>query len=351
VIEEIGDTPKKGILASKAAAPGLYESEDAKPEPCVESEDDAEISPEESVETSDADAPAQFDRCADVPVAPPAPPSRSVSSVRAGYSPAWPGADMFGEAASATRPAAPQPTAPAIQPAPARAAVPVPTAAFPSPAQPAQSEPTKRKTSVRYYEQMNPQKSYPLMVAFSKEAIKKAKLDKVQQTTGQKVLSVKKEHPEVSVTPCLSGCLVIPPMLVVDVTPEIASAEFWVTPVMEGPINGWIDVSYQGKNVEKIPLKTKSVKQTIAKIGAFGAVVSPMVSFVLDGFQVDMSQQALRGLPLLASWIQNSVGLYLFGFACMAAFFGVGLYFYFRNRPKEAEILEKFFTAKPQENE
>ena len=127
-----------------------------------------------------------------------------------------------------------------------------------------------RKTTVRYYEKMNPSKSFPLSVMLSREAIAAVNLPHVAQKQGQKVVEVKREKPEITITPCLPGCLLTPASVTLDVTPEVATAEFWVTPIIEGEIAGWIDIQYGGKPVEKIPLKTTSAKQTWAKVGATG---------------------------------------------------------------------------------
>lgn len=219
--------------------------------------------------------------------------------------------------------------------APAPAAVPVPASPVGTP-----GETLKRKSTVRYYSQMNPFKAYPMSVALSKESIKKVKLDHVVQTEGRKMIEVAKEKTEVSVHPCLSGCLVSPASITIDVTPEHATAEFWVTPVVEGDISGWVDIVYQGKTVDKIPLTTRSVKQTIAKVGAAGAVLSPLLSFVLDGLQWNM-----KGFGNMLHQMQGaSINLLLVGGVLMLLFVGTGVFFYLRNKPKEAEIIEKFFT-------
>jgi anti-sigma B factor antagonist len=210
-----------------------------------------------------------------------------------------------------------------------------------TPATPASTpgETLKRKSTVRYYSQMNPFKAYPLSVALSKESIKKVKLEQVAQTEGRKVIEVAREKTDVTIAPCLSGCLVSPSSITLDVTPETATAEFWVTPVIEGNISGWVDIVYQGKIVDKIVLTTRSVQQTIAKIGAAGAILSPVLSLVLDGLQWNM-----KGLGSMFSQMQGAIGLWLVGLVLMLLFVGTGVFFYLRNRPQEAEIVEKFFT-------
>ena len=173
----------------------------------------------------------------------------------------------------------------------------------------------------------------------------RSNLPHVAQKQGQKVVEVKREKPEITITPCLPGCLLTPASVTLDVTPEVATAEFWVTPIIEGEIAGWIDIQYGGKPVEKIPLKTTSAKQTWAKVGATGAVLSPVLSYLIDGLKLD--QEALQGVPHLLTFIQDSIGLLLFGALCMVPFILAGVLFYMKNKPKEAEILERFFSTEP----
>ena len=201
----------------------------------------------------------------------------------------------------------------------------------------------KRKTTIRYYEQMNPAKAFPLSVILSKDTVAPVKLDHVKQKQGKKTVTVTKDKPRVKITPCLSGCLVTPASIMLDVTPESANADFWVTPIIEGNINGWIDISYQEEAIEKIPLLVRSVKQTWAKVGAAGAVLSPVISYTLDGFKLD--QNTLEGLPRILAMIDSQMGLLLFGLLCTIPFIAAGIFFYLRSQPKEGEILERFFST------
>ena len=206
----------------------------------------------------------------------------------------------------------------------------------------------KRKTTIRYYQQMNPGKSFPLAVILSKDAVAPVKLDNVKQQQGKKTVSVVKDNPRVKITPCLSGCLVTPASMVLDVTPESATADFWVTPIIEGNINGWIDIAYQEETIEKIPLQVCSVKQTWAKVAAAAAVLSPVISYALEGFKLD--PRNLEGLPRLLAIIDGKIGLLLLGILAIIPFLAAGIFFYRRSQPKEAEILEKFLSTEKSKN-
>lgn len=201
----------------------------------------------------------------------------------------------------------------------------------------------KRKTTVRYYEQMNPATSYPLAVVLSKDKVAAPKTPHVVQKEGKKEVVVSTDKPQVTIVPCLSGCLVSPASVTIDATPETAQADFWVTPIIEGAISGWIDIIYEGKLIEKISLHTRCVKQTWAKIGAVAAFLSPFLSYFMSGFswKADM----LEGLPRLLALIDAQMGLLSFGLLTMILFGVAGTIFYLKNKPKKAEIQDDFISA------
>ena len=186
----------------------------------------------------------------------------------------------------------------------------------------------QRKATVRYYEQMNPGRSYPMTVYLTKEKMAAIRLEKVAQKEGSKSIQVTPEKPEILIVPSFSGCLVSPPNMTLDVTPENTHADFWLTPIIEGNIYGWIDLVYQGKTIERISLTTKSVKQTLAKIGTALAIASPILSWAVETFL-----KTQLGVPDKLMLILGLVGT--------VVFVGVSTYFYRRNQPKEAEDIEK----------
>ena len=222
----------------------------------------------------------------------------------------------------------------------------VPSLAAPKPV----SETLKRKATTRYYSQMNVFKSFPLSVVLSPDktniAAPSSSLENVSQTTSNKSLNIEKKDPIVTITPNLAGCLVSPPFITVDVTPNLVSTEFWVTPVTEGQISGKIDISYQGVNIDSIPVESKSAKHTWAKVGAVGTIVSPLISYFLEGFGWNLTQKTIKGFPKLVANIDNAIGLQTFGYISMAVFLVMGIAFYVMNQPKEGDATEHFFSFK-----
>ena len=203
----------------------------------------------------------------------------------------------------------------------------------------------KRKMAIRYYEKMNPLKSFPLLVSFSKEKLQKIVMDNVAQQQASSPIKVKKSKPEVIVTPSLKGCVVYPSSMCIDITPEMTTAEFWITPIIEGEIAGHIEVTYEGKVVEKISLTSSCAKQTWAKISAVGAIAIPMVSFLLEGLNWNLPQTAWNLIPKLVQQIESSIGLSNFGVIMSIVSIVAGSIMYSMNKPKEAEELEKFFST------
>ncbi|WP_372366399.1 STAS domain-containing protein [Candidatus Uabimicrobium sp. HlEnr_7] len=203
----------------------------------------------------------------------------------------------------------------------------------------------KRKIVVRYYEKMNPLKSFPLLVAFSKEKLQKIAMDYVAQEESRSEINVKKSKPEVTVTPSLKGCTVYPPSMRIDISPEMTTAEFWVTPIVEGEIVGNIEIAYSGEVIENISVTSSCVKQTWAKVSALGAITIPMVSFLLEGLNWNLSQTTWNLIPKLIKQIEMSVGLSNFGVIMGGISIIAGGVMYSITKPKEADELEQFFST------
>ncbi len=204
--------------------------------------------------------------------------------------------------------------------------------------------PFKRKTTVRYYEQMNPSKSYPLSVTLSKDKVVATKMAHVAQKEGKKDLVISADKPKVTITPVLSGCHVAPQSITLDVTQEVSRADFWVTPIIEGSMYGWIEITHQGETIEKIDIQTKSVKQTWAKIAAAASVLSPFFSSFMEGILTQ--KESLKGLPrFLMDFSDKIGGLTMLGIGGFVLFMVAGIVFYRRSLPKEAQEIEKFFGA------
>ncbi len=196
----------------------------------------------------------------------------------------------------------------------------------------------QRKTTVRYYQQVNPGKAYPLQVFLSKEKIQKIKLMEQQAQKEGKGIQVSSDKPEIMIIPSFAGCMVSPPNITVDVTPETIRADFWLTPVILGEIHGNIDFIYQNKTIERIHITIHSVRQLLAKVGSAIAVISPLLSF---GFDLLARSAGNSNLP---DWIKSNLVIPI-GFAIMAISIGCSIYFFIKNRPKEAEPIEKVLAT------
>jgi len=198
----------------------------------------------------------------------------------------------------------------------------------------------RRRTTVRYWTQMNPQRIFPLLVVLSKESIRKVVIEGVAQVEGKQAFAIRKENPVVTIEPHLPGCLVTPAALDVDVTPRLVESRFFVAPIVEGRIeDARIDIRYQGRVIDTVPLRVRVTKQTVAKVSAAFGVVSPIFSQL-----VKFSGKGDLGL---LEWVRGvgervgggtNLGWIVAGLAGLVA-----VVFYLWNRPREGEPVDHFF--------
>lgn len=232
-----------------------------------------------------------------------------------------------------------------IQPSPPLQAGPAGSVATP----PAPPEPSSisRKVAVRYYHRMNPLRNFPLLVVLSKETLAAIKHSKVTQVEGKEKVVVKREAPVVEVVPIFPGCLVMPPRIKVDVTPEEAKAKFWLTPNTEGELEeARVEIWYQDKLATTIETPAKATKHTWAILSMVFALLVPVISALLEILQVDVR----KNIPLVLLWMKR--GVEALGGATTAglllALLGVvgAVVFYLLNRPEEAEPIESIFSGR-----
>lgn len=144
----------------------------------------------------------------------------------------------------------------------------------------------RRKGVVRHYEQMNPEKMFPLLVSIVQAELNLLvpNLKHVQQTTSDNVLEIKASSPLIRIVPVLPGCLVSPPEMTVNVTQEKVDATFWVTPLVEGDLkrSAVIQLWHEGECRESISIPTNVCKQTLTKVAAACSVGVSGLKIYLD---------------------------------------------------------------------
>jgi hypothetical protein len=163
----------------------------------------------------------------------------------------------------------------------------------------------ERRASVRYYNRMNPERTYPLLVVISKQAIEEVIKKHVaqQESHGFQVAL----ESVIQIEPVLPGCNCYPPKEYVTVKAEKVQAEFWVVPhVLGSLVKPRVILRQNGKLLAEVPLEMKVVKQTMTVVMGLCSLVMPYVSMFLKRFQLDWQSQQEKGFPLY-SWVASEV--------------------------------------------
>jgi len=255
---------------------------------------------------------------------------------------------------------APAPQAPATQAVAESAPAPIPESALeqalgspfadgkPAPAKTS----LKRKGVVRFYEQMNPRKLFPLMVSIihAQEYIKHVELTKVRQVDGDKVMDIQAAKPYVRVVPILPGCTVYPAETVVDVSQKKVDAEFWVTPEIEGDLrqSARIQLWHDGILKDEIPIPCVVKTQLLTKITAACSITSSFGGAFIENYgQVLLSQEAAQsGKSISGMLLQGVVSLlHSAGTWIGLLFLVAAVLCYLWLRPKESDELQHFLNT------
>lgn len=159
--------------------------------------------------------------------------------------------------------------------------------------------PAKRQATVRYYERMNPERMFPLLVVLSRE--------KIQEVVKRAVVQAQSQHFEVDtsapveVEPILPGCHCYPPKDQVAVGADTATVTFWVVPHVLGKImQARVAVRQNGRLLAEVPLEMKVVKQTLTLLLGALSLVLPLLLMVMRHFRLDFESQLADGFGLYA---------------------------------------------------
>lgn len=231
-----------------------------------------------------------------------------------------------------------------------------------------------RRTTVRYHKQMNPARNFPLLVAFSREQIAEIARElrqEVTQTEGAQQTLVRRDNPVVTVIPRFPGCLCVPDRVDVDLTPELASVHFSITPTATGDLGAarkskmreleesgkpfpsdvaYVEVQYEGRVINRVPTPTRVTTQRLARAAATLAIASPVFFGTIEAIGVEKSElftNLLVNAQELArvSQVQGLSALWQIGLAVAGAFLLLGGLFWFINRPRAGEPIDRFLTV------
>lgn len=241
-----------------------------------------------------------------------------------------------GAAARPARPAA-IPTPPP-QPAPPARRAPIPD--LPSKEasieKRAAAKALERHATVRYYQQMNPNRMYPLLVILSKDEIAQvAKVGIAQQRSEGFVV---RQDVSVELEPILPGCNVYPAKASLQITGETLQTTFWVAPWVLGAIHdARLVVRQQGEVLTEVALEIRVTQQTSAIVAGVMTFFLPFASVLLRRARLDLESQLDSGFDLYGQILRtllNSVGAELLGMVLV----GVTAFLYWRAMPKQRDV-------------
>jgi hypothetical protein len=200
----------------------------------------------------------------------------------------------------------------------------------------------ERQATVRYYNRMNPQRMYPLLVVLSERKLLEVVKKHVEQATSKRFRVGLDSIVEIE--PVLPGCDCYPPQEAVQVSNGEARATFYIVPHVLGEVMAPRVVVRQGGQVlAEIPLQIRVVRQSAAVVMGLVALLLPFVSALLKHYHIDFESQLEEGFDayarvahlVITSFSPGVLTLGLLGMTC-------GTYLWFRPRRREV-----FFDMTP----
>ncbi|MFN3198134.1 MAG: hypothetical protein ACE366_06920 [Bradymonadia bacterium] len=187
------------------------------------------------------------------------------------------------------------------------------------------ADPLARRSTVRYFARMNPQKLYPVMVAFTREQL--AKAAGVAQVEGAQ-LELDARDPVITVVPVFPGCLCTPQQLQVDLTPETVEVRFWLTPLVRGRLgDARVEIHQHGRCLDRIPTPAKVADQALTRMVAVGSALAPLGSKLLEKSGLDPLTLLTERLPVVGEWLTHAdPAVFRWGLAGGLALIALGLY-------------------------
>ncbi|MEM0970016.1 MAG: hypothetical protein AAGJ31_11735, partial [Verrucomicrobiota bacterium] len=158
----------------------------------------------------------------------------------------------------------------------------------------------ERSTAARWFRQMNPHRSFELSVFFAAGKIHVVPGKNQGVHVSQAKLEIDAAEPDVEVEPHFPGCLVTPARMRVDLSPEVVTSKFWITPLAQGDLKAaCVRVSYRGKLVDTLSTPSRVVSRTSAKVTAMVGMGWPLIYPILEQRGWSWSEQVRQDFPLL----------------------------------------------------
>jgi hypothetical protein len=203
----------------------------------------------------------------------------------------------------------------------------------------------RRRATVRYYNRMNPQRVFPMMVIISKQMIERMVKEQVdQKTTGPFKVRL---DTAIEVEPVLPGCSCYPPRVTTRLTQQDLSLPFHVVPNVVGEIPGACVLIRQGHaTLAKVDLDIRVVQRTWVVLGGALTVCLPFLSALARHFQLDFALKKEDAFNLYVM----AVDVLFRNFSPLALTLGLAAItfaLYWLTRPTEKDVFWDFTPIDP----
>jgi hypothetical protein len=204
-----------------------------------------------------------------------------------------------------------------------------------------------RRATVRYYQRMNPERLFPLLVILSEKTIREVVRRGVAQE--QSAAFQVKEDSVIEIEPVLPGCDCYPPREQVRIGKGEVTANFWVVPHVLGRLMHARVVARQGDRVlAEVPLAARVVKQSLALLMGALSLILPFGLLLLKQMHLDFETQMQEGFGLyaqLAGWLLHALTPELLTGLLLGATVAV----YLALRPRKRDVFWDVTVADPEE--
>jgi TatA/E family protein of Tat protein translocase len=150
--------------------------------------------------------------------------------------------------------------------------------------------PRSHRATVRYYNRMNPERVYPLLVLITRDLVQKIHKKHTDQRTSAP-FALDSDTP-VEIEPVLPGCDCYPPRIVTRLGDGDLTLNFRVVPRVLGKVDGAVvSIRQDHASLAEIELNVKVVKQTWVVLSGVATFLLPGLSAVLKHFGLDFETQ------------------------------------------------------------
>ena len=150
--------------------------------------------------------------------------------------------------------------------------------------------PLIRRATVRYYNRMNPERVYPLLVLITRDLIEKVHKKHTDQRTSSP-FAIEADTP-VEIEPVLPGCDCYPPKVLTRLGSDDLTLTFRVVPRVLGKVDGAkVSIRQNHTSLAEIELDARVVKRTWVALSGMATFLLPGLSAGMKHFGMDFETQ------------------------------------------------------------